>query len=282
MPDCLIGFSTDITSMKSAEVAVARSEARFRVLFEASSEVVVVIDRTRFLDRNESALRLLGVRNRAELLELKPADLSPDRQPCGTPSERRAAELIDQVFKEGNSRFEWLLRRHDNGDQFPVEAVVTAVELDDDHALLTTIRDLTERRRYEEQINRLAYYDALTQLPNRRLLYDRVSQAMVQHRRSNQHGCVIYLDLDNFKPLNDRHGHVAGDYLLQEVDRRLVARLRTQDTVARLGGDEFAVLLIELDKSWDVAVKQATHVAEEILDDLARPYVLRWRNPAVL
>lgn len=84
----------------------------------------------------------------------------------------------------------------------------------------------------------------------------------------------MFLDLDNFKPLNDQHGHRAGDLLLQDDGRRLVGCLRRQDTVARLGGDEFVVLLIELDTSWDVALSQGTLVAEKILAELARPYVL--------
>jgi len=273
-PDCLIGFSTNITSLKHAEVAAARSESRFRALFEASSEAVIVTSRTHFIDCNESALRLVGLRSKAHFLELSFAELSPPRQACGTASGVLSAELIDQSFKAGRLQFEWTLQRFDNGQQTPVEAIVTAVELDDGPALLMTVRDLTERKRYEEQIHRMAYYDALTKLPNRRLLYDRLSQALVQHRRSSQHGCVIYLDLDNFKPLNDQHGHVAGDQLLQEVGRRLVSSLRAQDTVARQGGDEFVVLLIELDVSLEVALREASHVAKKILDEIGRPYVL--------
>lgn len=274
VPDCLIGFSTDITPLKHAEVAIERSEARFRALFEASSEAVIVISRTHFIDCNGSALQLMGLRSKAAFLELNLAELSPSRQACGTPSDVLATELIEQSFKAGRHRFEWTLRRCDNGQQVPVEAIVTAVELDDGPALLITVRDLTERKRYEAQIHRLAYYDPLTQLPNRRLLDERLSHALVQHRRNNQHGCVIYLDLDNFKPLNDRHGHNAGDLLLQEVGRRLVSCLRAQDTVARQGGDEFVVLLIDLDPSWDVALAQATLVAHKMLAELARPYVL--------
>lgn len=273
-PDCLIGLSTNITPLKHAEVAVERSEARFRALFEASSEAVIVISRTHFIDCNGSALQLMGLRSKAEFLELTLADLSPPRQACGTPSNVRATELVDQALQAGRHRFEWTLQRCDNGKQIPVEAIVTAVELEDGPALLITLRDLTEHKRHEEQIHRLAYYDALTQLPNRRLLYDRLSLALAQHHRGNLHGCIIYLDLDNFKPLNDSHGHNAGDLLLQEVGRRLVSCLRAQDTVARQGGDEFVVLLIGLDPSWDIAVGQANHVAEKILAELARPYVL--------
>lgn len=144
------------------------------------------------------------------------------------------------------------------------------------------MRDQTERKRYEEQISRLAFYDPLTQLPNRRLFNERLSQALVQHHRSKNHGCLVYLDLDNFKPLNDQHGHSAGDLLLQEVGRRLAGCVRTQDTVARLGGDEFVVLLIELDTAADIALSQGNHVAEKILAELERPYVLSLESSAEL
>ncbi|WP_338063675.1 GGDEF domain-containing protein [Macromonas bipunctata] len=109
---------------------------------------------------------------------------------------------------------------------------------------------------------------------------DRDAQADVavhgqrQHHPSQHHGAVIYLDLDNFKPLNDRHGHVAGDRLLQEVGHRLLSSVRGQDTVARLGGDEFVVLLIELNPDWSMAIQEATLVAEKLRETLARNYVL--------
>lgn len=273
-PDALIGFSTEITSLRHADRAVTRSEARFRALFEASSEAVVVISTERFLDCNAAALTLMGLQTKAEFLQLNPADLSPPEQTCGTASHLLAQEFIGHAFRDGHRQFEWILRRRDNGADIPVEAIATAIDLDDGPALLVTLRDQTERKLYEEKINQLAYYDALTQLPNRRLLYDRLSQTLGQLRRSQQHGCVIYLDLDNFKPLNDQHGHLAGDQLLQEVGQRLMACLRAQDTVARLGGDEFVTLLTELSPSRDMAIRQAAHVAEKILATLSRPFVL--------
>ena len=274
-PDVLIGMSTDITPLKYAEVAAARSQARFRTLFEYTREALVLMSPTdNFLDCNQAALTLTGVQSKAEFLLLTPVDLSPHRQSCGMPSTQKAVEVTTQSLVQGHHEFEWLLRRYDNGNLVPLEVMVTVIELDGGAALLMTLRDLTERKRYEAQINQLAYYDVLTQLPNRRLLYDRLSHALVQHHRSHQHGAVIYLDLDNFKPLNDRHGHVAGDHLLQEAARRLVSCVRQQDTVARLGGDEFVILLIQLDESWPIALKEANRLAEKIRDALAHNYVL--------
>lgn len=273
-PDCLIGFSSDITALKRAEQDVARSEARFRALFELNSEAVMLMTRTHFIDCNGATLSLFGLKEKAQFLKLTPSDLSPPFQPCGTPSGQKAAEIIEHVLQEGAHQTEVVLKRCDNGSTIPVEITATSLDLDNTPTVLITLRDLTERKLHAEQIKRLAFYDALTQLPNRRLLYDRLSQAFAQHRRSKKHGCVIFLDLDNFKPLNDKHGHTAGDHLLQEVGQRLVRCLRAQDTIARLGGDEFVALLIELNESWDGAKKEASQVAEKIRQELGRPYVL--------
>ncbi|WP_341647453.1 GGDEF domain-containing protein [Thauera humireducens] len=101
-----------------------------------------------------------------------------------------------------------------------------------------------------------------------------MSQALAQSERSGQYGAVIYLDLDNFKPLNDQHGHLAGDMLLQAVARRLEHCIREQDTVARLGGDEFVVLLVNVAENLENATILATQVAERILRDLSKRYVL--------
>lgn len=134
--------------------------------------------------------------------------------------------------------------------------------------------DIAERKRVEEQIRTLAYYDSLTRLPNRRLLTDRLAQALAGSKRNATWGAVLLLDLDNFKPLNDLHGHAVGDLLLIEVARRLTAGLREVDTVARLGGDEFVVVLGNLGPDALAARQQASAIAEEIRATLAVPYRL--------
>jgi diguanylate cyclase (GGDEF)-like protein len=205
--------------------------------------------------------------------------LTPPVQPCGTTSAELAARHMEIARSQGHHQLEWTVLRHDTRAEIPLEITLSALELDGRPALLATMRDLTERKRYEEQIHQLAYYDALTGLPNRRLFFDRLAQTLARSQRSGRHGAIIYLDLDNFKPLNDRHGHTAGDLLLQEVARRLSACLREEDTVARLGGDEFVVLLGQIDDGQpdnqrDATLRHARDVAERIRDALARPYVL--------
>lgn len=129
-------------------------------------------------------------------------------------------------------------------------------------------------RESESQIRNFAFHDTLTQLPNRRLLNDRLGQAMAANKRSGRYGAVMFLDLDNFKPLNDTHGHDVGDLLLIEAARRLTGCVREMDTVARFGGDEFVVMLRELKTDKEQSVTQAGIVAEKLRAILAEPYSL--------
>ena len=141
-------------------------------------------------------------------------------------------------------------------------------------------REITERKQMQDQVRQLAFYDPLTQLPNRRLLHDRLSQAMTTSKRTGCHGALMILDLDNFKPLNDAHGHLVGDLLLIEVARRLTTCVREMDTVARFGGDEFVVMLSELAHDKAASVSQAGFIAEDIRLSLSAPYRLEVRDDA--
>ena len=136
-------------------------------------------------------------------------------------------------------------------------------------------REITERKRLEEQVRQLAFHDTLTRLANRRLMLEHLDQAMSASKRSHHHGALLFLDLDNFKSLNDTHGHSVGDLLLIEVAERLKACVREADTVARFGGDEFVVLLCELDTQPAEASEQAIAVAEKIRIRLSDLYVLQ-------
>ena len=134
--------------------------------------------------------------------------------------------------------------------------------------------DLTERKAMEDQVRQLAFFDPLTKLPNRRLLDDRLKQTMASSARTGRYGALIFLDLDNFKPLNDSHGHEAGDLLLIEVAQRLKASVREMDTVVRIGGDEFVVMLGELKTEAGKSRAQAGMIAEKVRHALAQPYRL--------
>ena len=136
------------------------------------------------------------------------------------------------------------------------------------------IADITERKKMEEEIRNMAYFDPLTALPNRRMLIDRLQHAMAGGARSGHYGALIYLDLDNFKPLNDTHGHAAGDLLLVEVAQRLLGCVRQTDTVARTGGDEFVVVLNDLSTDAYTAAAECQRISAKILAALSAPYVL--------
>jgi diguanylate cyclase (GGDEF)-like protein/PAS domain S-box-containing protein len=135
-------------------------------------------------------------------------------------------------------------------------------------------REITKRKRLQDQVHQLAFFDPLTKLPNRRLLGDRLSQALAAGKRSGCYGALMFLDLDNFKPLNDAHGHVIGDLLLIEVANRITSCVRETDTVARFGGDEFVVLLGELTSDKTQSGAQARLLAEKIRSKLSEVYRL--------
>lgn len=166
--------------------------------------------------------------------------------------------------------------RRKNGEIYPEWLTVTSVY--DEQGVVTnfvaSFSDISERKAAEMEIESLAYYDPLTHLPNRRMLMDRLKQAVAGSERSQRQGALLLIDLDNFKTLNDTHGHDKGDMLLKQVAQRLNACIRDEDTVARLGGDEFVVMLRDLNESRTEAAKQAEVVGEKILAALSEPYLL--------
>ncbi len=145
----------------------------------------------------------------------------------------------------------------------------------DEPMFIGLVRDITQQRQDEEKINRLAFYDPLTNLPNRRLLFDRLAQALINSTRTDQHGALMFLDLDYFKQLNDSLGHDLGDLLLQQVALRLHDCVREGDSVARMGGDEFVLLVEALSPYQNEAGNQAEAIAQKVLASLGKPFTLR-------
>ena len=166
--------------------------------------------------------------------------------------------------------------RRKNGEVYPKWMTISAVKGDDGATThyVSTHSDISERKAAEEEIKHLAFYDPLTQLPNRRLLLDRLHQALATSRRIARHGALLFIDLDNFKTLNDTLGHNQGDLLLQQVAERLSSCVREGDTVARLGGDEFVVMLENLSEGIDEAAAQVEAVGAKIVAALNVAYPL--------
>ncbi len=148
--------------------------------------------------------------------------------------------------------------------------VNATVERDADGSVIWSgcLTDISEHKRMQSEIERLAYHDPLTDLPNRRLLMDRLTEACKQSRRRRKHGAVLFIDLDGFKAINDTFGHDCGDTYIRRIAARLIETVRESDTVARFGGDEFVILLHDLDTDAAGAQRDAARVAEKISESL--------------
>jgi diguanylate cyclase (GGDEF)-like protein/PAS domain S-box-containing protein len=267
----LEGFIIDITHRKQAEEALRESEARFRdqaSLLEKAQDAILVrgMDH-RVLFWNKSAERLYG--------------WSADEAIGKSIHELIYDDLA--AFNEANNAVlesgEWsgeITQRRKNGSAMPVEAHWTVVRDDEGKpkAVLSINTDITQRKAAESKIRHLAFYDVLTRLPNRLFLLERLQHSLANSARNRHTGALMFIDLDNFKTLNDTRGHDKGDLLLKEVAQRLTSCMRGSDTIARLGGDEFVVLLEELDESSHVAAVQAKTAGEKILAAFKQPFDL--------
>lgn len=185
------------------------------------------------------------------------------------------AEMWKRVQRKGKWKSE-IWNRRKNGEIYPEHLTITAVKNQNGIIVnyVATLTDISVSRAASDEIKHLAFYDPLTRLPNRRLLMDRLRQALVSSTRSCKKGAILFLDMDNFKNLNDTLGHGIGDLLLQQVAQRIEACVREGDTVARLGGDEFMVVLEGLSEHDAEASNQTGVIAEKISASLNLPYQL--------
>ena len=247
---------------------LSRSEKQYRRLFESAHEGICIVRDGRIEVANPMLVELLGC-TAQELIGQPVMELvHPDDRPVVLDNYRRrlAGESVDARYTVR------MLTRHAGPRWFEISGVL--LELEGRAAVLMFVDDVTERRLLDEKIRELAFHDSLTRVPNRRLMLDRLAQAVGSNRRSGRRSALLFMDLDNFKPLNDLHGHHVGDLLLIEVADRLRRCVREVDTVARFGGDEFAVLLTELDPDPALARETASRLADRIAEKLAEPYAL--------
>ena len=270
----------DINARKDAEALLAaaqeslrKSEERYRTAFLMTMDAVALnrVADGAYVDCNLAFLNLTGF-TREEVIGRTSLELgiwidSHDRE-----------KMLELLRESGMCRnFEAQFRKK-NGGIIVGMMSASIMELDDEPCLLSVTRDMSEARMAENEIRRLAYYDPLTGLPNRRALLERLQQALAYDRRNSRKRALLFVDLDNFKTLNDTLGHHTGDLLLQEVARRITACIRETDTAARIGGDEFVVMLEHLSDSAEEAAAQAKNVAEKILARIAEPCTLAERE----
>jgi len=259
----LCGITTDITPHKQAEESLRIAA----IVFQSGEGMCVLSPDALMIEANQAWAVLCGC-DAGQL----PGTAFPcfSLEPEGDDYRERMWDIVRQ---EQSWQGEVWMRRAD-GKRYPAWLTVSAVR--DADGVLTnfvcTQSDISARKQADEKIVQLAYYDSLTGLPNRRLLYDRVQHCVGQHERQRRVGALLFLDMDNFKDLNDSRGHVVGDHLLQQVAARLLACARDSDTVARLGGDEFVILLESIGADEDEAQQHATRVGEKILAALRDPF----------
>lgn len=258
--DSMVSVVTDVSSLKKTE----RRLAMLTSLIEFSSDPFFVLDpgaSFRLVFVNDAACRHFG-KPRAELLQTHIWDWDPNF------TLEQMQVLWQRLQQEKTLAFE--TETHvASGELVPVEVSINYLAFEGDDYAAGYFRDIRQRRAKEAQAHHLAHHDALTGLPNRSLLADRVKQALAQARRMETGVTLMFLDLDDFKPVNDTLGHDVGDRLLKDVAKRLQGCVRESDTVARLGGDEFVLLLPQTVQSTD-----AETVARKVVEEVARPYTV--------
>ncbi len=264
-PHAVVTTFHDVTDTRQAELELRIAASAFE-----SQEGMLITDANKIILRVNRAFCEITGYAAQEVLGKTPRVLKSGRHDASF-----YAAMWECINRTGTWKGE-VWNRRKNGEIYPEWLSISAVAGKDravTHYVGTQI-DLTARVAAEEEIRHLAFYDALTRLPNRRLLRDRLQQIIVTNVRTGRKGALLFIDLDNFKTLNDTRGHDVGDQLLQQVAQRLSACVREGDSVARFGGDEFLVILQDLSEELGEAAGHAELVGEKILHALNQPYRL--------
>lgn len=252
---------SDITQRKLADKSLQLAESVFRHITEG---VLVAGTGGLILRVNRALCDMVGYSEEELIGQTRPPYRSGEHPPVFY--QQLWDTLLDKGIWEGEI---WNRRR--NGEIFPTWQTIVAVRNDNEvpEQFVSVTRDITEQRRSEQRIHRLAYFDNLTGLPNRELFFDRFEHAIARARRQRSEIALLFLDLDRFKNVNDTLGHPVGDRLLQAVADRLQQLVRGEDTIARLGGDEFTILLESISNH-----QSASEVARKVVESLSEPFTI--------
>ncbi len=263
----VLSIARDMSARKKAEEELRESEARYRVLVELLPDMVAVLHDGLIEFVNQAGQALIGAPDVGQLLGQPIARfVRSGHQESGASPLRHLRQMGDKLTPNAN---EYALVRFD-GTRMDVEVQSTVIMYGGKSAQLIIVRDMTERKRVQHVIHHMAYYDHLTELPNRRLFHERLEQAVQIAHSAGGKLAVLFLDLDRFKILNDALGHDVGDLLLKDAGQRLQACVPPEALAARLGGDEFTVLIPHLENR-----EEATDCASRIVAEIAsRPFVI--------
>ena len=265
----VLGVGRDVSQQRRAEKDLRMAAT----VFEHSTSAILITDPAGYIVQANDAFTRVSGYAVSQVLDQLPMMLTVENQQAA-----HLGYILKQLSQRGSWEGELWLKRRD-GEHYPAWVGITAV-LDDEGDLASYVcffSDISERKASEQRIHRLAYYDALTHLPNRTLFQDRLHSALQHAERQHTWVVLMFLDLDRFKPINDSLGHAAGDRMLKEMALRLLGCVDEDDTVARMGGDEFT-LLLQPRPTQQAALNRAIHVAEQILASLVKPFVLEGRE----
>ncbi|MDR0276312.1 MAG: EAL domain-containing protein [Paucimonas sp.] len=266
---CSVTTLRDITQQQRAEAALKASEEKFAKAFHSSPDAITISERDsgHYVEVNDGFCRLTGY-SASEVL-------GRTANQVGVWADDKQHDALEaEVREHGRVHHREMLGRSKSGELLTLEVSVEPITLNETDCLLLTARDVSQLKNAQAQIRHLAYHDPLTNLPNRALLMDRLSQQIALLKRHNLRGALLFLDLDHFKHINDSLGHPVGDTVLKIITARLEASVRMEDTVARLGGDEFVVLLSGLEGSREEVTDKVRELADTLRELLAEPMSL--------